>query len=187
MKEQNNTDSADTDFDEKSKSKTTETLIGCLVTIVVLIGVGLLCNVLKSWDNNNLKTETESTGKTHQLYPPVEIIKKTLESKAKKIRAIGPNGSNTLQMEIDVYGNRINASSDTFILLKALKEMELGYEKYRIVAHTNLVDKYGNKENDIISSLVYSKETINRINFDNVNQSEILELADDGMIDPVLK
>ena len=66
-------------------------------------------------------------------------------------------------------------------ILKAIKyAKELDYQTVRMSGTFPLVDKFGNTSEDEVIFAEYTRATIDRINYDNINFKSILDLAEAG-------
>ena len=116
-----------------------------------------------------------------------EINKKLSEANLEEIRLVKMKDGNKLYVEFYATGffsyKKSSVAFQISKVLKSLKEMNLNKEQYEIVAiGKDLVDKYGNKSEEALISAVFSQQTVNKINFQNIRQRDILELADNVSI-----
>ncbi|MDQ0414573.1 DUF308 domain-containing protein [Mesobacillus stamsii] len=62
--------------------------------------------------------------------------------------------------------------------LKAIKTTGVAFNNINIVVSYSMVDQYGNAEESKVIDLDYSKDTIDKINFDNFNTDNIYTVSD---------
>lgn len=78
---------------------------------------------------------------------------------------------------------RTGARIDTLTILEEVSQTSLDYSGVDVLGTFELVDQYGNTSESIVTSLYYTRETVERINFDNMLFENVYEIADNvGMI-----
>jgi hypothetical protein len=78
----------------------------------------------------------------------------------------------------------LGAKLDVKEILQAIKESGFDFQSVNLTATYSMVDMYGNSTEKTVLTLVYSKDTINKINFDTVLTDNMYLLADSGNVIP---
>lgn len=79
------------------------------------------------------------------------------------------------------------AQDDTVNILKAVRESGIKYSKVFAQGSFPMTDEFGNTDDSMILNAGYEKSTVDKINFDGINQSKIWDLRDSGMVHPELQ
>ncbi|QPR38022.1 PASTA domain-containing protein [Brevibacterium casei] len=100
-------------------------------------------------------------------------------------------GEVTVQFEIDDNFTTglvaTGAKQDTIAALQAAKEKYPDYKSIVVMGSGPTVDKYGNEDNSYLFSVRYTRETVEKIDFDNSALIDIWDLKDAGMVNPDLE
>ena len=75
----------------------------------------------------------------------------------------------------------------TIEVLEYSKKAYPGATQVNIVGSHPLIDAYGNTATEVVIDLVYSRSTIDKINFAGVDKDNIWELADSGFVVPAFQ
>ncbi|MCT1551538.1 PASTA domain-containing protein [Brevibacterium casei] len=99
-------------------------------------------------------------------------------------------GEVTVQFEIDDNFTTglvaTGAKQDTIAALQAATAKYPGYKSIVVMGSGPTVDKYGNEDNSYLFSVRYTRETVEKIDFDNSALLDIWDLRDAGMVNPDL-
>ena len=99
-------------------------------------------------------------------------------------------GEVTVQFEIDDNFTTglvaTGAKQDTIAALQAAKAKYPDYKSIVVMGSGLTVDKYGNKDNSYLFSVRYTRDTVEKIDFDNSALIDIWDLRDAGMVNPDL-
>ncbi|WP_209372594.1 PASTA domain-containing protein [Brevibacterium renqingii] len=99
-------------------------------------------------------------------------------------------GEVTVQFEIDDNFTTglvaTGAKQDTIAALQAAKAKYPDYKSIVVMGSGPTVDKYGNKDNSYLFSVRYTRDTVEKIDFDNSALIDIWDLRDAGMVNPDL-
>jgi hypothetical protein len=99
-------------------------------------------------------------------------------------------GEVTVQFEIDDNFTTglvaTGAKQDTIAALQAAKAKYPGYKSIVVMGSGPTVDKYGNEDNSYLFSVRYTRDTVEKIDFDNSALIDIWDLRDAGMVNPDL-
>jgi hypothetical protein len=106
--------------------------------------------------------------------------------------APGPNGGVVdARFAIrDNYTERMikdGARSDTIDILKYAKATYPDASAVNIQGTFPMTDPYGNTSTQVAIDLTYSRETLNKINFDGVTKKSIWEIRDSGTVLPAFE
>lgn len=99
-------------------------------------------------------------------------------------------GEVTVQFEIDDNFTTglvaTGAKQDTIAALQAAKTKYPDYKSIVVMGSGPTVDKYGNEDNSYLFSVRYTRDTVEKIDFDNSALIDIWDLRDAGMVNPDL-
>jgi hypothetical protein len=99
-------------------------------------------------------------------------------------------GEVTVQFEIDDNFTTglvaTGAKQDTIAALQAAKKKYPDYESIVVMGNGPTVDKFGNEGDSFLFSVRYTRETVEKIDFNNSALIDIWDLKDAGMVNPDL-
>lgn len=106
--------------------------------------------------------------------------------------APGPNGG-VVDARFAIRDNytekliKDGARSDTIDILKYAKATYPDAAAVNVQGTFPMTDPYGNTSTQVAIDLTYSRETLNKINFDGVNRKSIWEIRDSGTVLPAFE
>lgn len=124
--------------------------------------------------------------KTTLPFPPMEDIRNEL--KDIKVASIYRQGTDTLTIDFNLSRFISTSAKDEVLqILRVIKEMNLGYEAYKIRGISPVADEYGNKEEKLVIYLIYKRESIQKINLEGMRVENVFRIADFKEIHPQIE
>ena len=137
------------------------------------------------------KTENEPKDESKEVKTPEDIVKKVIGKD--RIVEINKNDQNGhLLVRFKGSENLTNKTTvkgflmDIRDLLKNLKS-DSSVQTFAFNVTYPLVDNYGNESEDIVIKAEFSRETVDKINFDNFDFNKIPEVADEYWSHPAVQ
>jgi len=172
--------------------------LGCLclgVSIETLEGVGILPTTTES-PTKTVVPSTMTPEPTNTLEPsPTPTFSESIQDgvlgKITQIQFDYPAEKNIIvRFDIADLGTRNligrGAKLDVVEILHNIKDSGVEYNLVGISGSFTMKDAYGNVENSKILGLVFSKETINKIQWDNFDYNNIYDISDYSEVHPEL-
>lgn len=170
------------------------------VALAVLCGLVLLVFIGKSWVFDPKKDSMSSPSSSPAMEGPAAPPQDAPSTPAgpKKPDGVtftvapGPNGGVVdARFAIrDNYTERMikdGARSDTIDILKYAKATYPDASAVNVQGTFPMTDPYGNTSTQVAIDLTYSRETLNKINFDGVTKKSIWEIRDSGTVLPAFE
>ncbi|OBH60829.1 DUF2510 domain-containing protein [Mycobacterium sp. E2479] len=168
--------------------------LAALCTLVLLVFIG------KSWIFDPKKdslSSPSSNSATDGTPPPTEEAPSTPPGPKKPdgvafTIAPGPNGG-VVEARFAIRDNyteqliKDGARSDTIDILKYAKTTYPDASAVNVQGTFPMTDPYGNTSTQVAIDLTYSRETLNKINFDGVTKKSIWEIRDSGSVLPAFQ
>lgn len=178
---------------KKGTSRKAAVALAALCTLVLLVFIG------KSWVFDPKKDSTSSpssSSETQRPPTPTEEVPSTPAGPKKPSGvtftiAPGPNGRVDARFAIrDNYTEQMikdGARSDTIDILKYANATYPDASAVNVQGTFPMTDPYGNTSTQVAIDLLYSRETLNKINFDGVTTKTIWEIRDSGTLLPAFQ
>ncbi|HEX5255330.1 MAG TPA: DUF2510 domain-containing protein [Mycobacterium sp.] len=168
--------------------------LAALCTLVLLIFIG------KSWVFDPKKDSPSSPSSTSAAEGPPTPTEEAPPTPAgpKKPDGVtftidpGPNGG-VVDARFAIRDNyteqmiKDGARSDTIDILKYAKATYPDASAVNVQGTFPMTDPYGNTSTHVAIDLTYSRETLNKINFDGVTKKSIWEIRDSGTVLPAFE
>lgn len=168
--------------------------LAALCTLVLLVFIG------KSWvlDPKKDGTSSPSSSSAAEGAPtPTEEVPSTPPGPKKPdgvtfTLASGPNGG-VVDARFAIRDNyteqliRDGARLDTIDILKYVKATYPDAAAVNVQGTFPMTDPYGNTSTQVAIDLTYTRETLNKINFDGVTKKSIWEIRDSGTVLPAFQ
>ena len=184
----------------KKKSKQYGCGSGCAVVILILVIIGAISSIMKDSTHSpsSSKTPSSSTYNASDRTRPgtTERIEKLAlkylsssnreEARLYKIKETG----DAIQIGFTINDNltdgmiKTGTQSDVMKILKAVKASQYNYSKVTVIGTFPLVDKFGNSEEETVLQVSYSPATVNKINWDGFQYSNVFDIADSVWLHP---
>lgn len=164
------------------------------ITITVVFAALLVIGVFTP--NTQEATSEPETIETVEEVAAGESEPLTVEDIVKSVGkdlVLEVNSNDNLVVKMKFPGGFSNSMSVTNAYLKAkdmiekLLENNYDFETYQFWFTADLVDQYGNTDNSKVLSFEYDRETIEKINFENITNDNFKSLAKDVYIHPAVQ
>lgn len=179
-------------FKNKNFTKPVRGVITFIFAALLVIGM-LAPNANKSAEN---KAEAIQTDKEVEEVATESSEPLTVEEIVKSIAndlVLEINSNDNLVVKMEFPSGFSNSMSVTNAYLKAkdiierLLENNYTFESYQFWFTADLTDQYGNTDNSKVLSFEYDRETVEKINFENITNDNFKSLAKDVYMHPVVK
>lgn len=171
------------------------------LAVAALVALGLLIIIGKSWgfdDRNDSQATSSSSGPAAagpstmtEAMPPTPTGPKKPDGVAFAISP-GPNGD-VVDARFAIRDNytetmiKDGARHDTIDILRYARATYPDASAVNVQGTFPMTDPYGNTATHVAIDLTYSRETLNKINFDGVSKNSIWEIRDSGSILPAFQ
>ncbi len=180
-----------TDPPKKGGSGRAALALAALGAIVLLIIIG------KSWGFDDNKGTPPSSSATAGPSTPTEAAPSTSAGPKKPdgvtfTTASGPNGD-VVDARFAIRDNyteqmiKDGARLDTIDILRYARATYPDASAVNVQGTFPMTDPYGNTSTHVAIDLTYSRETLNKINFDGISKASIWEIRDSGTILPAFQ